>query len=420
MIKASFRILALAIAGLGALASAADTPRPRAAGGAALVSSAVAAPATVVGTIEDVRELDRHGRAATLALEQSLSGPIETGTSVSIVWEELSASRAARFGSEDRILVSLEALPGHSIWRTRLPDPEIRAQAWHVSQRGDAFLRDPTPGTLDTLRHYVLLDIAQREGATGTGYLVRLAAHAEKPVALDAITVLGDRPQLARHVDASLAEQLVEAMVRPDVDARFRSAVVALIAERQLETTRPALERRADALPHAAPEVFEALARLDGGLTTDQSARLIESAPPAQRRVAVRHLQGPDAVPKLERLLRRDSAPAVRAAAGERLFELEGDGALEPLLGALSDPEPQVRGTAARLLADLGEPAVSPLRQIVRGNDPEAASAAVVALGLSRAGDARAVLEEIAADHPEERVRKLAELTLSGTLGHDH
>ena len=400
----------------GALAEA--PPRPRAAGGVRLVEAAETAPATVVGEVSALRELDRHGRAARLEVTRVLRGPLERGAEVAIAWEELAASRAPRFAPGERILVSLEALPGPSIWRARLPDAKVRAATLHVAMRGDAFLRAPTPGTLDALEHYLRLADAQREGATGAGYLVSLVSAAEPTVAADAVARLAAHARLAAEVDAELGERLAQALLRDDASAAFRRALVDLIAGHGLEAARPTLERLAGRDPPAPPEVFEALARLDGGLSPERSASLLASAPPAQRRVAVRHLEGAGAQATLERLLRRDDAPEVRVAAAERLAELEGEAALEPLLGALADPAVPVRGTAARLLAGLGPSATAPLRQVALGNDPEAAVAAVVGLGLSPAPEARAALREIAADHAQTRLGKLAELALGGPLGH--
>jgi hypothetical protein len=421
LIAPTQRALAVALALLGhAAASAEVSTRPRAAGGVRLIEASESAPATVVGDIREVRDLDRHGRSARLEVVRVLDGPLEKASAVTIVWEELAASRASRFAKGERILVSLEALPGHSIWRTRLPDAEERGRSVAVAMRGEAFLREPAPGSLDALEHYLRLADEQREGATGAGYLVALVARAELPLAANAVERLASHTRLEREIDGGLGEQLALAFERADATDAFRGALAALIGDRQLEATRPALERLADRDPLASPEVYEALARLDGGLSPERSSALLASAPAAQRRVAVSHLDGPTAVPTLERLLRRDDAPAVRAAAGERLAELRGEAALEPLLGALADPAASVRGTAARLLGAQGEPAVAPLRQVIDGNDPDAASAAVVALGLNPAPGARAALREIATGHPEARVRKLAELSLGGAIGHEH
>ena len=404
----------------GAPASAEDAPGARAAGGVRIVEAAEAAPATVVGSVGEVRALDRHGRAARLEVSRSLRGPLERGDEVEVAWEELAAARAPRFEPGERILVSLEALPGHSIWRTRLTDPEQRARTLALAMAGGAFLREPAEGTLDALGHYLWLAREQREGATGAGYLVALASRAEPPVAADAVARLATHAQLAEEIDAGLGRGLVRALVRDDGDATLRRALVELIAGHDLRATRPELERLAAGDPPAPPEVFEALARLDGGLAPERGAALLASAPAAQRRVAVRHLRGPEAEATLASALRGDPAPEVRVAAAERLAELSGEGALEPLLGALSDAEQPVRGAAARLLAGLGAPATAPLSQVAAGNDAEAATAAVVGLGLSSDPRAREVLEGIASGDPHSRLGRLAALALGEGLGERH
>ena len=56
-------------------------------------------------------------------------------------------------------------------------------------------------------------------------------------------------------------------------------------------------------------------------------------------------------------------------------------------------------------MAGLGAAAVPRLQQVADGNAPEAAAAAVVALGLSGSPEARSALVEISAGHPDPELR---------------
>jgi HEAT repeat protein len=170
----------------------------------------------------------------------------------------------------------------------------------------------------------------------------------------------------------------------------------------------------------APPVVFAALAALDGSVSPARATRLLAASDPAYREVAVRHASGSGAREELARLARSDPAPQVRAAAVLRLVATSGSAALEDGLGALHDPEPSVRGAAARALGSLGAGAVPGLRRAVESNDLDAARAAVVALHLAQDPEASAALAEIAESHREESVRTLAAIALGRKVGDAH
>jgi hypothetical protein len=411
---------AAAAALAAALGQAVAAQAPRAAGGVRLLEAAEQAPATLVGEIRAPEQLDRHGWTALLAVELSLSGPAAAGRELRIAWEELAESRAPRFAAGERVLLSLEPLPGASLWRERFPEAARRREVSAVAMAGDAFLRRPAGRDVTLLQHYLALAPAARAGAPGAARLVDLVAEAESALAADALRRLDAHAQLDAELGAENAARLAGALLRPGADEGFRSALAELIGRRQLASARPTLLELARRDPPPPPAVFEALALLDGELAPELAARLLAAAPPEQRRVAARHASGPGAGATLERLLRADPAPEVREAAVERLADLRGEAALDALSRALSDSAPAVRGSAARRLALLGTPGVTPLQSAAEGSDLEAASAAVVGLGLSSAPEARDALRELAAGHPDERLRKLAELALGRPLGHRH
>jgi len=419
----STRIAALVL-GLVTLAAAAGAvlERPRAAGGVRLVEAAETAPVTVVGHVLEPRRLDQHGYTAVLQVETSVRGPLEPGAEVRIAWEELAASRAPRFRQGDRILVSLERLAGASIWHSRFPEPTERVKVLGVAMRGDAFLQRPSLGSASVLQHYLALTAEDRDGAAGAGYLVDLALGAELPLAGDALRRLARHAQLDAGLDADLGEggggRLVRAMLRPDASDEFQDGIVELIGSRQLESTRPALEALvgAEATPPAI--VFAALARLDGGLSPERTAALLERSPARYREVAARFASGPQADATLARLAGSDPAPEVRARAIERLVERRGEEAIDSVVPGLWDPEPAVRGAAVRGLGSLGAPAVPALKRVIEDDDPEAARSALAALAINGSPDASAALHEVAETHPDETLRTLAEIALGRPVGH--
>jgi hypothetical protein len=410
--------LALALA-LAAPAAAQPGAAPRAAGGVAPIEAAETAPVTLVASVAETRSLDARAFSARLHVEQSLRGPIERGAEVRVAWEELAAARAPRFAEGERILVSLEPLPGDSIWRERLPDAATRAQVLAVARRGDAFLRRPSAKTLLELEHYLALPPAERRGPAGVARLATLAFAGDLQVAEDAVRRLDASPDLDAALGPFSGAELVGALVRDDASDSLRDAVVELVGSRRLESTRPALQALVQLRPAPPAAVFEALARLDGGLPQAQTRRLLGDASPARRAVAARHASGPEAEPLLRDRVRSDPDASVRAAAVERLAELRGAAAADVLALALADPEPPVRAAAVQRLGALGDAAVPELRRVLDGGDPVAARSALAALSISPGSQARALLVEIADSHEDADLQRLAGVAL-GRAREDH
>ncbi len=385
-----------------------------------LIESLESAPVTVVGVVQQPRAVDRHGWTAELQVETPLVGHAKPRQELAIAWEELAASRAARFRHGDRILVSLEPLPGQSIWRQRFPDPERRASLLSVAEAGDAFLRDPTLGGVLILEHYARLGRDGRESSTGVGYLVELASGAQPPLALSAVERLGGMPGLSGLLPPDAGEQLVALLLRPDLSDALRDAVLDLIGRRQLEAARPALEREAARGEAASPVVFLALGRLDGELPAERVAWLLERGPASYRLAAARYASGPEAPGRLRALLLRDADPAVRAAAVTRLVSLQGAAALSPAIAALSDSDDAVRQAALQALGSLGAAAVPALTGVVERGEPEAARAAVASLLLTNSPEAERELRRIAETHESEAIRLLAKIALAQPIGESH
>jgi len=412
--------LAAVLAITAAPASPGGAQGLRAAGGVEIVAAVDRSYPCVVGVTRGIGALDAKAYTAELVVEQPLAGSLTTGSTLRIAWEELASARPPRFAEQERVLVCLEPLPGSTLWLRRFPDPEQRRAVLGVANRGGAFLRSPLPGGLDLLEHYARLTPADRTGAAGTARLVELAARAELPLAEDAAAILATRAALAQQLDAELAGILIAALLRPDASETLQQNLLSLISERRPPALRPPLVALAARTPPPPALVFEALARLDGGLAPERAAALLRDPSPERRATAARFASGEGAAGRLAERLRSDPDAAVRAAAVTRLVELDGDGALGPAMGTLADENAEVRLAGARAVASLGAAAVPDLRAAVESGRQPAASTAIAALRMTGTKEAHSALVAIAKTHPDEGIRKLAGFAVGEPLGETH
>jgi HEAT repeat protein len=118
-----------------------------------------------------------------------------------------------------------------------------------------------------------------------------------------------------------------------------------------------------------------------------------------------------NAVPGIERALRRDASAAVRMAAALALADVEAREAESALLGALADADLGVRQFATLALGELGEPGDAALaeRLLALGRAPEPALRFQALVALERIAPERitALLEAATADADDE-VRAMA------------
>jgi hypothetical protein len=402
------------------LASPAFAQGVRAAGGVELVAAVERSLVCAVGKTRDVHVIDATGYAGELLVERSLDTDLESGATLRIAWEELARARPPRFAENDRVLVCLDPLPVTTLWRKRYPDPELRSQVLLVANRGGAFLRNPSPGSLDELEHYARLKPDLRAGATGAARLTALAAQAELPIAEDAVERLRARGNLAEQLDPELSAELVRALLRPDASSALQASLLGLVSERRPPSLRAVLETLASRKPPPPGLIYEALGRFDDSLGPERTATLLRDASPDRRAAAARFASGPGVAGELADRLRNDPAAPVRAAAVSRLVQLEGERALGPAIATLSDQDVDVRVAGVRAIASLGAAAVPDLRGAVRAGRQPAASAAIAALHMTRSREAAQALAEIAKSHPDESIRKLAAFTLGEPLGEHH
>ncbi len=409
------RSLVIVLALLGGPAAAEPLALQPAAEGTALIEALEASPLGLVGTIEARSALDTRSWRVTFVVESVLVGAVEPGQRLVIAWEELAPSRPPRFANGDRVLLALEPLVAGSLWRKRFSDPTQIATAYGVVQRGAAFLRTPGLGSVSILKHYLLLPRDLRGGPAGQRHLISLAADAQRPLAISAAGRLAGL-ESGEPLGGEDATVVLQALTRADSDAALATSLLIWIERRQPLGLIPALDT-ALAEPAGAPTTFiEARGRLGDGLPAERERALLASASAAQRAAAA-GVAGAAQSKRLAELLRRDPAPEVRRAALQRLARLDGAAALEPLLDAFDDSDASVRREAALHAAAFG-PEVVPRLRVVTGWPWPASESAVLALDRSNSDESRALLVELAAEHPDERVRMLASLALGRSIGH--
>lgn len=399
-------------------AAAGETPAPApAAESTELIEALEAAPLAVVGTIAARTGLDERGWRANVAVESVLKGEVGAEP-LAIAWEELASARPPRFANGDRVLLALEPLVAGSLWRQRISDPKARSATLAVAQRGTAFLRSPSLGSLSLLRHYLPLTPELRGGPAGQRHLLGLAADGERALAISAARRLANVAGAAE-LGADETALALRALARADAEPALAAPLFVWVERKQPAALAPALDA-ALAAPKGAPASFvQARGLLGEGLAADREKALLASPDGAQRAAAAR-VAGPAQADRLADLLRHDPLPEVRLAALSRLARLEGPASLETLLDAFDDEDAAVRNQAGLLAAAFGPEAVPRLGEVARRWAWPASETAVRALRHTNQAEARAVLVELADTHPDPRVRTLAGLALGRGLGHKH
>jgi hypothetical protein len=405
------RGLACAAAALAAAAA------PAAAQGSFL-DAAEGAAHVAVGVVREPAALDRHGFAASFQVERALSGGAAPGAALRIAWEQFDPSRPVRFAGGARWLLALDAFPGGSLWLERIPDALRGAPVFVVAARSSAALPDPDTASLEVLGAWLALDAEGRRGAAGARALAALVERGSAPLASGAAARLDRLPDLRALATGETAAALGRALADPARPVELRRAIAELAARRRLDALRPALETVAAAESPVRADAITALARLDGGIGAERAQALLADTDPRVRAAAVRSTPGLDPA-ELARLARSDRAPEVRAAAVGALADRSDPRGPEAAAAALADPDLEVRREALRAIMLHGEASAPVLRERAFAGSDEAAAAATAALGLT--GEAgRGALEEIAARHPDEKIRKAAHFALTRSAEEKH
>jgi len=379
-----------------------------AAGGAPLLAAAGEALAIVLAVVRAPRRLDDRAWLARFEVERSLAGSPAAGDRVAVAWDEPARGRAPRFVEGTRVLVALAPLPAWSVWRERLDGRE----ALGVAREGDAFLRDPSEADITLLARWLDLPEASRGGPAGVAVLAALVAHASPPLAGAALERLEATPGLATRLSPEAHADLAGALGDTGRPEALRQGVLDLVGARGLAGLRPAVAALGAPGAPLAAEAQEALARLDGGLDAERVHALLARSEAGVRAVALRHAPASLEPDPARTRLAEDPAPEVRAAAARALARRRGMAAWDVLAPHLDDPDDVVRGAAIRALGGLGAPAVPRLVARARkASGVDAARPALLALALAGPDGARA-LHELAAAHPDARVRAMARFLL--------
>lgn len=392
-------------------AAGAHAQPARAPGGAPVLRGAEGAKRVVVGRIDSVGQIDRHGWRATLVVERDLlapaSGAEAAAETLAIGWEELAEGRPARFAAGDRVLVALEPLPGQTLWRKRFP----KRDGFAVAERGTAFLRDPDATTLDALARYLRVAPAERPESPGVEALAELVRAAAAPVAEGAVERLESIPGIGGKLREPAALALGGALGSANRPEALRRSLIRLAASRKLDALRAAIADVAAQPGPLAGDAWAALAALDGGLPADTVKRLLDNADPAVRAVAVRHAAGTSEEPRALEAARSDPSPEVRAAALEAEIATGSAAALEAGFAALDDPAANVRVAASEALGARGAEVVPRLREMALARSGSGASGPLGALAFAGA-EGQAALLEISHTHPNAETRGLARMLL--------
>ncbi len=377
-------------------------------GGAPLLRGVENAKRSVVATVVDVGRIDTYGFAATFAVERDLATDTPVaGETLRVGWEELVPDRAARFRKGERVLVALEALPGYSLWRQRFPN----GNAFAVAERGTAFLLDPDDATVTSLARYQRIDPSEREQAPGVEALAGIVEIAAAPLAEGAATRLAEIPGLGTKLRQPAAAALgaaIESTARPDV---LRLTLIRLAAAHRLDGMRASIERVAEGGPPLAGEAWAALLAIDGSLPPETVQRLLGSADPSVRAVAVRASVGMPQAASALALGRSDPAPVVRIAVVETLLSTQNPASLEVGYATLFDREPEVRAAAAISVGKLGAEVVPHLRELALARSGRDANGPLGALAFAGA-EGQGVLLELTQTHPDANTRGQARMLL--------
>jgi len=412
--------LLLLIGGAPAVAAAAG-PQP-AADAIGVLEAAENGASVVVGTIERVRKLDVHGYAADLHVDELVGGTangIAVGDTVQIAWEELSTSRPVRFNDAERVLVCLSPTPTQTLWKKRFPTAEARARTRVVANRGRAFVRAPEQGTLDLLGHYLAAGSESRDDPAALAYLVDLVAVAPPGLAEESLARLASPDGRAAKLAPQSQAALARSAARVERPRTLRQQTLLVVGGRKLPHARDAVAELTARGSDVQATAWLVLGQLDDGLPAEQVRSLLGSDDPELRSVGAMYLSGADARATLASLVRQDPAASVRLAAVNVLvarYRLDSFADVAPALGDVDDA---TRASAAETIGSLGDPVVPALLEVIGSESERAAGGAIVALAFTGRKGAME-LDKIAREHPDLKLRQLAQLAQGKLPGHKH
>ena len=174
---------------------------------------------------------------------------------------------------------------------------------------------------------------------------------------------------------------------------------------------RDSIARVAETGPPLAGEAWAALVAIDGSLPLETVRKLLGSADPSVRAVAVRSAADTPEAARARALASTDPAAEVRVAAVETFVPSGSGEALEVGYAALFDREASVRVAAAETVGRLGSEVVPHLRELALARSGRDANGPLGALAFAGA-EGQGVLLELSQTHPDADTRGQARMLL--------
>lgn len=393
--------LALAAGRVGAVASAPGTSI------AELVerSTAIAIGEVTASTPVADGAFVRH----TLAVAEMLRGAARP--QLSVVEESLSSVRL--FEPGQRVLVFLRPAPSYSLLRKALPGGEHFAP---IERRAGII---PLAPESDAAARQIVAGFASE--AADRAALVRLELRSGNArFVADAAHLIGSGAGLTSELSDEDLAALRAGLDDARVDPAARAELVRVLGERGFAQIVPLLEALDTTDGALLAARARALARLGMAPDAQETLRLLAHRDPALRSFAVEQLErsgGEDLVPRLEKVALRDPAPRVRVRAVEALARQRKPGAVSALRKAFDSDDARVRRAAARAFYERrGDPEVAKALSdlALMGGSYEVQARAVFLLFANGAKREDAVIQAIARDHPDPRIRTLIEKGIEG------
>jgi hypothetical protein len=318
-----------------------------------------------------------------------------------VVWEELATEQAPRWEVGTWVVVALVEAPPGSPWAKRFAAPGPR---WTIGAGGDAYLPNPDLRSVNLLGEFLALAKEQRNARPGIMVLAKMVEKATPQLGASALARLQEIRRLP--ADGEATGMLMRGALDYRRPVEMRRAILKMAAQGRLPVAGPWLNAFIARRGELEAEAYAAKAQLEGNLSEDDVAMLLDRDAADLRAVGARYARGDLAARRLPELVRSDPAPAVRSAAVLAAVLSRTDWGLAAALPGLADGDAAVRSMATHAIAALGTPAITPLVAEVTGNTPAAVGAITT---LSLMGDpGRAALRDIAQNNREERLRQLA------------
>ena len=372
----------------------------------------------VIGTVKSAVPT-KNGKLEVFTIEPARALKGDAGAELHLVQELLFRETKPYFAAGTRTLVFVVPLPNYTTFRDALGEgafwrwSERLETAADIAPLSDAMLVEPLAEYL-AVRH---------DPAATARVLGRLLASPSPKLRSDALAALEAREELMPLLDADALAPWQKFLADQRMPPAERAEPLVRLARRGAVGVVPiAAEIAASGGPLQAAAV-DALVSL--GKPPEESRLLTysHSDEPALRIAAVRGLARTPtdgALARLETMITQDPSREVRVAALQALGQTQDDRAVAMLAKATGSKDKDEINAAAESLGRIASPAaLKALTDILVHGGFDAQTAAAFALKRSGKWEAIEALEDQAANHPDPRVRKIADIAL-GHAKHEH